>query len=214
MLSERHSAVRPDAEQAPGQGPPRGGAAPGDPILAAARSLALDVGFRRATLADVARRAGVSRMTVYRQYDDIGAIWSRLLTDELVGLLDTSAADLAALPTAREQLVSGAVVLVDGISHHPLLRRALDLDPELVLPLVVDRLGSTQRAALARLEALLRAGVADGSVRADADPARTGYAVLLVVQSFIFSARVIDARPDAAAVRAEIALLLDRYLAP
>jgi hypothetical protein len=153
-------------------------------------------------------------MTVYRQYDDIGAIWSRLLTDELVGLLDTSAADLAALPTAREQLVSGAVVLVDGISHHPLLRRALDLDPELVLPLVVDRLGSTQRAALARLEALLRAGVADGSVRADADPARTGYAVLLVVQSFIFSARVIDARPDAAAVRAEIALLLDRYLAP
>jgi AcrR family transcriptional regulator len=185
-----------------------------DPILAAARSLALDVGFRRATIADVARRAGVSRMTVYRQFDDIDAIWSRLLTDELVGLLEDSAADLAALPTAREQLVQAAAVLADGISHHPLLRRALDLDPELVLPLVVDRLGSTQRAALARLEQLLHDGMADGSVRAEIDPAATAYAVLLTVQSFVFSARVIDARPDAAAVRAEIVPLLDRYLAP
>jgi AcrR family transcriptional regulator len=185
-----------------------------DPILAAARSLALDVGFRRATLADVARRAGVSRMTVYRQFDDIDAIWSRLLTNELVGLLEHSAADLAALPTAREQLVQAAAVLTDGISHHPLLRRALDLDPELVLPLVVDRLGSTQRAALTRLDRLLRDGMADGSVRADIDPAATAYAVLLTVQSFVFSARVIDARPDAAAVRAELVPLLDRYLAP
>jgi AcrR family transcriptional regulator len=212
MTSERHAPSSDVAAVPPGGSMPP--AASDDPILAAARSLALDVGFRRATLADVARRAGVSRMTVYRQYDDIGAIWSRLLTDELVGLLDDSAADLAALPTARERLVQAAVVLVDGISQHPLLRRALDLDPELVLPLVVDRLGSTQRAALARIEGLLRDGVADGSVRADLDPVPAAYAVLLAVQSFIFSARVVDSRPDAADVRAEVVPLIDRYLAP
>lgn len=208
MTSERHTLVE------DGPSTSRAAAGPDDAILAAARSLALDVGFRRATVADVARRAGVSRMTVYRQFDDIDAIWSRLLTDELVGLLRASEVDLAALPTAREQLVQAAAVLVDGISHHPLLRRALDLDPELVLPLVVDRLGSTQRAALARIDQLLRAGAADGSIRPDADPAATAYTVLLTVQSFVFSARVIDARPDGAAVRAEIVPLLDKYLAP
>lgn len=212
MTSERHTDSTQAATAPPGGSRPA--AASDDPILAAARSLALDVGFRRTTLADVARRAGVSRMTVYRQFDDIAAIWSRLLTDELVGLLDDSAADLAALPTARERLVQAAVVLVDGISRHPLLRRALDLDPELVLPLVVDRLGSTQRAALAQIEGLLRAGISDGSVRTDLHPVTAAYAVLLAVQSFIFSARVVDARPDAAEVRAEIVPLLDRYLAP
>ena len=45
-----------------------------DPLLSAARDCVMDVGFRRTTLADVARRAGVSRMTVYRQYGDLASI--------------------------------------------------------------------------------------------------------------------------------------------
>ena len=183
-------------------------------ILAAARSLALDVGFRRATVADVARRAGVSRMTVYREFDDIAAIWSRLLTDELVDLIAHAADDLAGLPTARDRIVGLAAVLVERVPEHPLFRRALDLDPELLLPLVVDRFGSSQRAVLARLEPMLAAGQADGSVRTDLAPGSAATAVLLAAQSFVFSARAIDTRPDPAAVRAELPVLLDRYLAP
>jgi AcrR family transcriptional regulator len=195
---------------------PRPNAAPATAtaILTAARTLALDVGFRRTTIADVARRAGVSRMTVYREFDDIGAIWSRLLTDELVGLLDESSAELARLPTARAQIIGAAERLVEGIGRHPLFRRALDVDPELLLPLVVDRFGSTQRAVLARLEVLIRAGQADGSVRADLDPSSAACALLLSAQSFVFSVRALDTRPDADAVRAELAALIDRYLAP
>lgn len=183
-------------------------------ILAAARSLVLDVGFRRTTVADVARRAGVSRMTVYREFPDLGAIWSRLLTDELVALLDAASSELAALPTARSRIVAAASVLVDGITAHPLMRRALDVDPELLLPLVVDRFGSTQRAALERIEGLIAAGRADGSVRSELDPASASCAVLLTTQSFIFSARAVDGREDAAEVRAQLPSLLDRYLAP
>jgi AcrR family transcriptional regulator len=205
MSSKRHMASQ--------EGPP----APGrtaESVLAAARSLALDVGFRRTTIADVARRAGVSRMTVYREFADIGAIWSRLLTDELVALLDDASARLAALPTARARIVAASDVIVDGIARHPLLRRALDVDPELLLPLIVDRFGSTQRASLLRLEQLVRAGQADGSVRADLDPAAASAALLLAAQSFVFSARALDSRPDATVVRAQLPELVDRYLAP
>jgi len=183
-------------------------------ILAAARALALDVGFRRTTVADVARRAGLSRMTVYREFDDLAAIWSALLTDELVDLLDSSAGRLGRTSTARARIVALATTLVAGIAEHPLFRRALDLDPEVLLPLVVDRFGSTQRAALERLEPLLRAGQADGSVRADLPVPAAATAVVLTAQSYVFSARVVAALPEPGAVRDQLGPLLDRYLAP
>ena len=41
---------------------------PADAYLDAARDCILDVGWRRTTLTEVARRAGVSRMTIYRTW--------------------------------------------------------------------------------------------------------------------------------------------------
>src|SRR4051812_10972510 len=59
-----------------------------DPLLAAARDCVMDVGLKRTTLADVARRAGVSRMTVYRQYGDLQTIVNKLLECELLALIE------------------------------------------------------------------------------------------------------------------------------
>lgn len=181
-----------------------------DPVLAAARACILDVGLRRTTLADIARRAGVSRMTVYRQYADLDSVVSTLLTAELVGLIEQARDKVAHLPTARERLVEAAVVVVDELAHHALLRRVLDLDPELLLPLVVDRLGASQRAAVDLVADQVVAGQADGSVRAVA-PRTAALCVLLTVQSFVFSARVVEAEAGAS-LGAELRLLLDGYL--
>lgn len=182
-------------------------------ILAAARALALDVGFRRTTIADVARRAGLSRMTIYREFDDLGAIWSRLMTDELGDLIASCASQLVGRNTARERIVAMAESLAVELPDHPLFRRALDVDPELLLPLVVARFGSSQRAGLALLEPLIELGRSDGSIRSDLDAHAGATTVVLAVQSFVFSARAIESRPDPAAVRAELGVLLDRYLA-
>jgi len=186
-----------------------------DPVLSSARELALDVGFRRTTIAEVARRAGVSRMTVYRQYEDLQAIWSALLTAELAEVLRDAEGGVDDDRSARQRLADEAVQVATRIGQHPLLRRALDLDPELLLPLVVDRLGSTQRAGLARAQALVGQGHRDGSVRADADPATAAFMLLLLVQSMVFSTRVVEERPDADAVRGdELRSLVERYLQP
>ncbi len=185
-----------------------------DPILQAARSLALDIGFRRTTIADVARRAGVSRTTVYRQYDDLEEIWSTLLTYELTRVMEAEAEDLEGLETARERVVAMASQVTRLISGHPLLRRALDLDPELLLPLIVDRLGSTQQTALAWISGEIEAGQEDGSIRADLEPATAAMAGLLATQSFVFSSRIIDDREDGPELRRQLRLMLDRYLAP
>lgn len=175
-------------------------------LLDAARECVLDVGLRRTTLAEVARRAGVSRMTVYRQYDDLGTLVSALLTRELTDLMAAVEAEVRHLPTARERLVEAAVRIVRQMDDHPVYRRVLDLDPELLLPLVVDRFGSTQRAALVLVASQVLEGQRDGSIR-PGDPERVATAVLLTCQSFVFSARLVD-EPTLAELRP----LIDGYL--
>lgn len=188
--------------------PPR--PAPPDPVLAAAKECVLDVGLRRTTLADVARRAGVSRMTVYRRYGDLGALVSELLTAELLGLVESARADVEHLPTARERLVEAGVLTVDRLAGHPLWRRVLELDPELLLPLVVDRFGSSQRAVIDAVAAQVEEGRRDGSVR-EVDPRLAATCLLLTAQSFVFSARVVA---QLEGTSGELRRLLDGYLRP
>jgi AcrR family transcriptional regulator len=180
-----------------------------DPLLAAARECVMDVGFRRTTLADVARRAGVSRMTVYRQYGDLPTIVNALLTCELLELVEQVRADTERLPTARERLVEAGVRLVDALVSHPLYRRVLDVDPELLLPLVTDRFGSTQQATIDLVAAQIEEGQRDGSIR-KVDPRLAATCLQLTTQSFVFSARVVEGMP----VGDELRHLLDAYLTP
>lgn len=176
-------------------------------LLEAAYGCVMDVGLRRTTIADVARRAGVSRMTVYRQHVDLNSLVAALLTRELVAVLDAAAREVEELPTARERLVEASILVVDRISRHPLYRRVLDVDPELLLPLVVDRFGSTQLAARDVVRRQLEEGQQDGSVRA-ADTSLQATCILITVQSFVFSARLVEPLR----LSDELRVLLDGYL--
>jgi len=175
-------------------------------LLEAAREALLEVGLRRMTLADVARRAGVSRMTVYRQHADLATLVSAVLTRELTAVLEEVEAEVRSLPTARERLVESAVLVVRRMDAHPVYRRILDVDPELLLPLVVERFGSTQQAALGLAAAAVVEGQQDGSIRA-LDPDLAATTLLLTCQSFVFSARLVDG-----VVLDELSVLLDGYL--
>jgi AcrR family transcriptional regulator len=182
-------------------------------VLAAAKQCVLDVGLRRATLADVARRAGVSRMTVYRRYGDFPSLVSELLTTELLALVDEARDELADLGSARERLVEVGVLVVERLAVHPLWCRVLDLDPELLLPLVVDRFGSTQRAVIEQVAVQVVEGQRDGSVR-DVDPQLAATCLLLTAQSFVFSARIVGGLHPVESTSGELRRLLDSYLRP
>lgn len=142
---------------------------PDDPVLRAAYDAVLDLGMRRTTLAEVARRASVSRMTVYRRYDDLDRLLSALLTEQLGAIVAEVERRVARRRTARDRAATAVVSVVAALQAHPLLTRVLDVDPETLLPLVVDRFGSSQRLAREHLAALLRQGMSrhggDRSVR-------------------------------------------------
>lgn len=159
-----------------------------DILLDAARDSLLDVGFRRTTLTDVARRAGVSRMTLYRRFADVRSMVADLMTREFGALLAKATAGAAGATNERARLVASAVAGVRELWHDPLLARLLDLDPELPLPYVVARVGATQRFVEQNLRANVEAGQADGSIR-EGDPVVISRGVYLTLQSFALAAR-------------------------
>lgn len=179
-------------------------------VLDAALQCVLAVGVRRTTLTDVARRAGVSRMTLYRRWPDLATLVADVLTRELLAV----AGDGLVTPGLdRATLVDRIVEVTDQLRVHPLIRKIVDVDPELLLPYVLHRRGRSTDAFLQQLVEAVAAAQAGGTVR-DGDPEVLGRFLLLTGQSYVLSATAVagDAAPEQ--LTAELRELIDRYLRP
>lgn len=210
MPSQRHTTFvqQPTAEDA-GRALPSG-------IVDATRAAVLAVGVRRTTLTDVARRAGVSRMTVYRLVPDVETLVLQVLTDEFAALVERAERASARRRSARSRLVSSVLEIVRSLPSEPLFTRVLEVDPDLLLPFVTDRFGSTQRIALAHVRRMLAEGHADGSIRRG-DLDAQAMTLLLTCTPFVLSARLLEspgAVTDRAGLLRELSAVLDRGLAP
>lgn len=188
-----------------------------DPVLDAVRDCVLAVGVRRTTLTDVARRAGVSRMTLYRRWPDVRSLVGDLMTREWIDTATRAMRVSDPGTDAHALIVDGLVEGVAAFRGHPLFRKIIDVDPELLLPYVLDRRGASQDALLALLTDAVEAGHADGSVRAG-HSRRQARALLLVAQSFTLSLRTMTDEDDdeltAEAFYEELRTILERTLTP
>jgi AcrR family transcriptional regulator len=182
-------------------------------ILDATRDAVLDLGVRRTTFAEVARRAGMSRMTLYRCFPDIDACVAELMTREFGALITDALAETAEASDSRTRLVDSTALIVARLTAHPLFERVLALDPELLLPYLTDRLGGTQRAGYALYVELIEAGQKEGSVRTG-DPELLAATLVTAVQSFVISSRILRREQDFDAVVDELRHMLAAYLDP
>ncbi len=115
--------------------------------------------------------------------------------------------------TVREQAVSQFLAAARELRAHPLLSKIIQVDPELLMPYIFDRLGTSQRMALGFIAGQIVAGQRDGSIR-EGDATTMAATVLLAVQSLVLSARLTAGLVPPEQRDAEAALLLDRYLSP
>ncbi|SCF10773.1 transcriptional regulator, TetR family [Micromonospora purpureochromogenes] len=181
-------------------------------MLDAARDCVLAYGVRRTTLTDVARRAGVSRMTVYRRWPDVQSLIGDLMSREWHQVLVATGEDEPDGP-ARSRLVARVAAGARLLREHPLLCKIRDVDPEVLLPYLLDRRGGGQDEMLQFLATALAGGQADGSVR-PGDAALMARAVFLTTQSFVLSVRTVTDGVPVAEFDRELARLVDGYLRP
>jgi AcrR family transcriptional regulator len=179
----------------------------GDRILDAAASCVVDFGVDRVTLAEIARRARVSRPTVYRRWPDTRSILAALLTSRITGAWR----DVPARGTGRAALVERIVAVADRLRRDALISSVLRSSPELAMVYITDRLGTSQQILIDAVAAELRAGQRDGSVRAG-DARRLAAMVLLITQSTIQSAQIVKPILDEVALGTELAHSLNGYL--
>ncbi|WP_372729322.1 TetR/AcrR family transcriptional regulator [Nocardioides sp.] len=187
---------------------------PRDHYLDAARACILDVGWRRTTLTEVARRAGVSRMTIYRTWGDMQHLLGDLMTREWAGVVAATVAHESTDDPVRERLIGDLVATVRNLRDNELFGRILELDPELLLPYLLDRRGRSQDAILGLVQAQVAAGQADGSIRAG-NPVVIARGLLLAAQGFVLSSStMLGDGVDRHDLDAELATLMTRSLLP
>jgi AcrR family transcriptional regulator len=184
-----------------------------DTVLDAARDCVLAYGVRRTTLSDVARRAGVSRMSIYRRWPDMRSLVADLMSREWHAVLVHTAKATRRRGSARGRGVAQMVAVAGALREHPLLRKIRDVDPEVLLPYMLDRRGASQDEMLGFITEAVRAGQQDGSIRRG-DPERMARAILLTVQSFTLSSALFTDKYGEADLDAELREALERYLAP
>lgn len=125
-------------------------------ILDAALGQFEDFGMRRSTMEDIARRCGLSRITIYRRFPKkenlIEAVVLRELRNFLGDLVSVSGPEA----TPEDRMIERVAFALQYLRHHPLLRRLLRTEPEAILPSLTVNGGPVVDLAREHSAALIR----------------------------------------------------------
>ncbi|MFG2430975.1 TetR/AcrR family transcriptional regulator [Streptomyces sp. NPDC048590] len=155
-------------------------------ILDAAREQFMTFGLRRSTVDDVARRAKVSRVTVYRRIGNKDSLIAACLLREYRRFVVEVDAAVAALPTVEDRIVAGFVTVLRHIREHPLVGGLLRLEPEVMLPFLTLESGPALLAMREYLADRLReARRAEGGP--ETDPAPVAELMVRITVSFLLN---------------------------
>ncbi|MEX2293495.1 MAG: TetR/AcrR family transcriptional regulator [Acidimicrobiales bacterium] len=178
-------------------------------ILAAAIERFGRDGFRAASVADIARDAGVGGTVAYAYFDNKEALFLAALDEDAAAVIEqglSTVVDVTDLSDWRQTLI---FTLMEAVDQHPLARRVLaGLEPEVTeRVLEIPALGELRKACAE----LIRAGQLDGSVRPDIDPTAMGNGIVSVMLSLLMSVVQVG-RGVALAYGADVAAVFEAAL--
>ena len=158
-------------------------------ILAAALGQFEDFGIRRTTMEDVARRARVSRVTVYRRFPQKERLVEAVILGEAHRFFAELETAVARLDSVEDRIVEAFAHTLAAAREQRLLERLLSTEPELLLPHLTTDGGPVLAAGTAFLARQMRiagSGVPARETRAVAElVARLVLSFLLTPQSVV-----------------------------
>ena len=178
-------------------------------ILDAADALIERRGVHGVTIAELARRADLSRPTIYRNWSDADDVVRAALLRRVDGILSTFSADAR----TRTALVDDVLRFTTLFRSDPLYGRLLAAEPEAFTRYTLQRVGSSQRMILRWLARAISSAQGDGSVR-PGEPQEIAVMLLLIAQSAVLSHGTVADLISEAGWERELRAALDGLLRP
>lgn len=179
-------------------------------ILDAAYEQFCRMGILRSTMEDVAKRAGVSRITVYRRFATKETLVEQVIRREFRRYFDQFLIDIERAHTAADRVVQGFVSSLRAIRGNPLIGGLIAAEPDLLVPSMVNDGGQTLAAVRQFVAGQLRREQRAGHVSSELDTELVAEMMVRVSASFLtIPSHVIDLDDDE-----QLAEVARRFLVP
>ncbi|MEV5561218.1 TetR family transcriptional regulator [Nonomuraea wenchangensis] len=179
-------------------------------ILDAAYEQFCRMGIRRSTMEDVARRAKVSRITVYRRFESKDTLVEHVVRREFRRYFDRFLIDIEQAGTAADRVVLGFVSSLRAIRGNPLIGGLIVSEPDLLVPSMMTDGGQTLATVREFVAGQLRREQRTGNVSAALDADLVAEMMVRVSTSFLaIPSAVIDLDDDE-----QLVTVARRFLVP
>jgi AcrR family transcriptional regulator len=156
-------------------------------VLDAALAQFEDLGIRRSTIEDIARRAGIDRVTVYRRVGSKDDVIQAVITREARKLIDHVTSTTAPLETLEDRIATGFATAIVQVRTNALFNRMLALEGDTVLPRLTTHAAPLLTIGIAAAVMLLEQAQTDRLLDPIADPHAVAEILVRLVLSFILT---------------------------
>jgi TetR/AcrR family transcriptional regulator, repressor for uid operon len=156
-------------------------------VLDAAYDLFCRQGIQRTTMEDVARRARVSRITVYRRVRSKEVLVEQVVLREFRRYLDQFLVDVGRADTVEERVVAGFVSSLRAVRSNPLIEALMSAEPQLLGPSILGEGGQTLAIVGRFLAGQLRREQRAGNVSRAGDVDLVAELMVRVSTSFVLT---------------------------
>ena len=134
---------------------------------------------------EVARRADLSRITLYRRFSSKDALVEQVVRREFRRYFDQFLLDVSRAPTVADRVVVGFVSSLRAIRSNPMIGGRMATEPEVLLASVVGDGGQTLKAVRQFVAGQLRREQQAGNVSAEVEVDLVAELMVRVSTSFL-----------------------------
>ncbi len=156
-------------------------------ILEAARGLFTRFGYKKTTMDEIAKAAGITKPTIYTYFEGKKGILVGLVEWEASQVLDKGLASQDLEAAAPEQLRSMFMAVDTFLKGDSFLQGIVTRDPDILTPEVLNIAFGFERRIMDAVAKILEQGMEEGTVRRT-DPKLLAYATVRLHEAFTFSA--------------------------